>query len=40
MEIISGFFALGGAIIGGLFTYLAAKIGNDKERAKKNIIIL
>ena len=39
-QIVIGLFTLGGAIVGGLFTYLAAKIGFKKEEMKKLIIYL
>lgn len=37
---ISGFFALGGALIGGLLTYGAARIGHRWRRAQSDIAML
>lgn len=37
MEIASGLFALGGALVAGLFTYLAARVGHRWDRARSDI---
>lgn len=35
--VVTGLFALGGAIIGGLFTYLAARVGQHWIKAQRDI---
>lgn len=36
-SVMNGVFALGGALIGGLFTYLAARVGQRWTKAQKDI---
>lgn len=37
MEYTSGLFAIAGALVGGLFTLLAARVGRDWNRARRYI---
>lgn len=36
-SVMAGAFALGGALIGGLFTYLAARVGQRWAKAERDI---
>ena len=36
-EAMTGLFVIGGAIVGGLFSYLSARIGHDWDKAKSDI---